>query len=210
MNVVERIKPYPVKPVRTGFRFRDLLIIILCLFGIIFCFNLFRLDLFQSINLQNVQPVGTVTVRFNTVQRRLADRMLWDRLRNESPVFLGDIIRVAELSFATLNIEGQQIHLNENTLIRIQRAPDGLGLQIDLAEGSIDVSTTEDGVNLQLSLIGQVVEAAGNSTINVISTSDHVIVHINEGAAQIITESGENTEIYSGSVVTIDSEGAEL
>ncbi|MCL2411355.1 MAG: hypothetical protein FWC97_06895, partial [Treponema sp.] len=107
-------------------------------------------------------------------------------------------------------IEGQQIHLNENTLIRIQRAPDGLGLQIDLAEGSIDVSTTEDGVNLQLSLIGQVVEAAGNSTINVISTNDHVIVHINEGAAQIITESGENTEIYSGSVVTIDSEGAEL
>jgi hypothetical protein len=209
MNI-ERVKPYRVKPVRTGFRFRDFFVIVLCLSGIFYCFNLFRLDLFQTIQQQNVEPVGTVTVKFNTVQRRIAVRVLWDRLYNESPIYLGDIIRVAELSSATLDIEGQQINLNENTLIRIQRAPDGKTLQIDLTEGSLDVSTNEEAGSLRLNLMGRVVEAAAGSTLNVFTGNDGMVVQVNEGAALILEESGEIREVHSGSILAIDTEVTEL
>ncbi|MDR2542010.1 MAG: hypothetical protein LBC80_00945 [Treponema sp.] len=207
---VEQIKPHRNKKVRTGFRFRDFFIIVLCLYGIYFCFNLFRLDILQTIYLQNVQPVGTVTVKYNTVQRRISDRVLWDRLHNESPVYLGDIIRVADLSSASLDIEGQQINLNENTLIRIQRAPDGRGLQIDLAEGSLDVTTNEIGGIIHFSMGGQIVEATADSTLNVSALNNHIVIQVNEGTARIVNESGENTEVNSGFMVSMDTDGTEL
>jgi len=79
-------------------RLADIIIVILCLSITVCSVNLFRNDLYQTIRLQNVQPVGTITIKNNIVQRRIADRVLWDRLRVTSPVYLGDIIRVAELS----------------------------------------------------------------------------------------------------------------
>ena len=110
-----------------AFRLRDLFVIILCLSTAVFGLYLFRLDLFQTISSRNIKPVGTITIKENIVQRRPMDRLLWDRVVVESPVYLGDLIRVAEISSATLNIDNNHLDLNDNTLIRIQRSKDGEG-----------------------------------------------------------------------------------
>jgi len=205
-----RAKPRRVKPARTGFRFLDFFIIVLCLSGAIYCLNLFRLDLFQTINLQNVQPVGTVTIKTNIVQRRIADRVLWDRLLSESPVYLGDLIRVAELSSATLNIDGQQIDLNENTLIRIQRAPDGDGaIQIELTEGSLGIVTSEEGGSIQLNLMGRKLEAAPGTALNAAAGNNGIVVQVNEGTALFIEEGRRSREVSSGTMLALDAGGAE-
>jgi len=109
----------PQKPERRK-RTTDVFVIVLCVLGALFTLNLFRLDLLQSITSQNRKPVGTVTAKNNNVQRRLLDRVLWSRLTVESPVYSGDLIRVAEHSSATLNINGDVIDLPENTMIRIR------------------------------------------------------------------------------------------
>ena len=99
--------------------------ILLCLSGAAVSINLFRNDLFQTINsYDDKKPVGTLYIRDNNVQRRMGDRVLWGRLVKESPIYLDDLIRVAELSAATLDIDGNYINLNENTLIRVQRDSD--------------------------------------------------------------------------------------
>ncbi len=92
--------------------FADVFVIVFCVSGAAFSLNLFRLDLFQSIASQNKKPMGAVTVKYNNVQRRFSDRVLWSRLTVESPVYLGDLIRVAEYSSATLNINDGVVDIN--------------------------------------------------------------------------------------------------
>jgi hypothetical protein len=198
-----------------GFRFIDLLIIMLCLSAMTFSIYLFRNDLYQTIRLQNVQPVGTITVKNNTVQRRIANRVLWDRLVAESPVYLGDIIRVAELSSATLNIEDHQIDIEENTLIRIQLASDGSGaLEIELTEGNMVYSNLgaaaagAEGGGLRLNIMGRVIETGAGTTFTATAGKDGIALQVNEGKAVFIGE-GVGREILPGTMITLDAEGTE-
>jgi len=196
------------------FRFRDFLIIALCLALMGYSLYLFRNDLYQTINQQNVQPVGTITIRNNTVQRRLAKRVLWDRLRVESPVYLGDIIRVAEQSAATLNVEEYQIDIEENTLIFIQLAPDGSGaLQIELSDGSLALSGpgAESGANspIRLNVGGHIIETDRNTSLSATTGKSGIELQVTEGKAVFITDD-ERKEIASGEMITLDSQGIEL
>jgi hypothetical protein len=171
--------------------------------------NLFRRDLSQTINLYNVKPVGTIIIKKNTVQRRLADRVLWDRLKVESPVYLGDTIRAAELSSVMLDIEGSQINLDENTLIRILSAQDGSGaLQIELSEGNLSVTTgAEEG--LRLVVQGRVIKMEAGTTLAAAAGDDGFSAQVNKGTAAFIEE-GRNREVTQGTMLSFNAEGAEL
>jgi len=122
---------------KTGgkFRFADFLVILLCLSGAGYSLNLFRLDLFQTLNDQNKTPIGTVSIKRNTVQRRMSDRVIWDRLVKESPVYPNDMIRVGDNSDADLHIGGNNITINENTLLRLRYNKETGEFQIDLTVG---------------------------------------------------------------------------
>ena len=188
-------------------RYIDIMIIILCLSVMAYSINLFRLDLFQTIHLYNVQPIGTITARNNVVQRRIADRLLWDRLAVESPVYLGDLIHTAEFSAVTIDMKGQQIDLRENTLIRIQPVTGG-ALQIVLVDGSLDVSAAADGGSLQLDLMGRKVKISGETTLSATVKDDRLTVQVNRGTAAFMQE-GKSREISSGTMITLDSAGIE-
>ncbi len=82
------------------FRLIDFLVIILCLSGAVYSVNLFWADLFQTLNGQNKTPIGSVSIKRNIVQRRMSDRVIWDRLIKESPVYSNDMIRVGDNSEA--------------------------------------------------------------------------------------------------------------
>jgi hypothetical protein len=127
--------------------------------------SLFMNDLLRTINLWNVEPVGIVVVKKNIVQRRLSDRVLWDRLTEESPVYFGDLIRVAEDSAATLYFDGSSIDLNENTLIRITRTADR-GLQILLNEGNLSLVAQEDSSRITVNINGRQIQPVSGMDIN--------------------------------------------
>jgi len=144
---------------RSGFRFLDLFIIVFFLFIAVISLYLFRLDLLNTFRLQNVEPAGTVVIKKNTVQRRLGDRVIWDRLNTESPVYVGDLIRVADISAATLYIKGNSIELDENTLIRIALSPDGEGLQIIMTSGTVAVFAEKGAEKVSLNLDGKEIKS---------------------------------------------------
>jgi len=190
-------------------RFVDLLIVILCLSIMAYSISLFMRDLSQTIDLYNVKPVGTIIIKKNTVQRRLADRVLWDRLRIESPVYMGDTIRVAELSAATFDIEGRQIDLGENTLIRILPAQDGSGTpQIELSEGSLNVTTGAEG-DLQVAVQGRIIRMEAGTTLTATAGKDGFSAQVNKGSAVFIEEGG-NRKVAQGTILSYNAEGAEL
>ena len=195
------------------FRLIDFFVIAFCLSVAGCILNLFRLDLFSTITQHNEEPVGIIIIRNNVVQRRLANRALWDRPAVHSPVFLGDLIRVAELSSATLYIDGTHINLNENTLIRIQRSSDEEALfqfYIALDEGSLSLNTGEYAENIVLNLMGRQVEARAGTVLNAATGTEGIVLAVSEGEALFINaEEGETREVFSGEMIAFDIEGAE-
>jgi hypothetical protein len=130
------------------FSLQDAVFIGLYLAGAALCLFLFWRDLNSSLARLNEKPVGLITWKYRAAQRRYAERILWERLKTESPVYNGDIIRTAAVSEATVSLfgEGGTIALGENTLIRIQ--VDERGTMIDLAEGRLSVSAGSGGLRI--------------------------------------------------------------
>ncbi|MDR3191442.1 MAG: hypothetical protein LBT87_00070 [Treponema sp.] len=152
---------------------RDIFIYGLCILGILLFLNLFRLDLFRTLTRQTEAPIGTITFKYRAAQRRFTDRVLWDRLKKESPVYEGDLIRTAELSEATVTFGGGSavINLAENTLIQLH-GDDG-GFSVDISKGVLSAG-------------------AGDSPLTLVSGDRRITVEAG-GMAQAGTENGELT-----------------
>jgi len=194
---------------KKSFRISDLIIVVIFLLIAAFCVNLFRFDLLRTINLQNEEPVGIIVIKKNIVQRRHSDRVIWDRLSSDSPVYLGDLIRVADISSATLNIEDNGIDLDENTLVRITRAADGESIQISLSEGNVSVVSGSTGSAI-IDINGKQVQTTPGTSISAVAGANgQVSLQVSRGSASFIGE-GAGREITSGTAVTINAAGNEV
>ena len=193
-------------------RSADVIIILLCLSGAAISLGLFRNDLFQTINSRNDRkPIGSIFIKDNNVQRRMGDRVLWGRLAVESPVYPGDLIRVAELSSATLEIMDNHIDLNENTLIRVQPSRTKEGpVEIELSQGSMDLSSSGSGITLNV--MGKHVRVGPGTVLNAAAGDNGMVVQVSAGSVELIEKSdaGEPArEITAGSQLALDTAGRE-
>jgi len=208
-----RANAKPSQKPRSRKRFADVFVILFCVSGAAFSLNLFRLDLFQSIASLNKKSAGTVTVKHNNVQRRFSDRMLWSRLAVESPVYFGDLIRVAEYSAATLHINGDDIDINENSLIRIHAFVDDEGrIVIDLGSGSLSVLGGKSGAvngGVSLKIMGNVVAPQAGTILSASAGENGMTVQVNEGSALITKEDGRSNVLATGENLTLDTKGVE-
>ena len=194
------------------FRFVDFLVILFCLSGAVYSVNLFWEDLFQTINSKNKTPIGSVSIKRNIVQRRMSDRVIWDRLIRESPVYSNDMIRVGGNSEADLHIGGNDITINENTLLRLRYDKETGEYQIELTSGGIGLVTDSGGNNVIINIMGRQVEAKPGTALNAAVGSNGMALQVSEGAA-VITEENQNREFVTrelgaGTAVTMDLSGA--
>ena len=204
MNEKEQKKP--------GRKFRplDFLIILLCLCGAVCGVILFKLGLFPSVVSKDENPLGTILISKNIVQRRMAEKADWDKLAVYSPLYSGDHVRTGDLSSATLYIERNSIDLNEKTVIRIQRSPeDEDSILIYLDEGNLVLSTVAGGGNIALNLMGRQLEAGPHTVLNASVGKDGAVVQVSEGTATL-TRGGQRREIAPGTMVALDLNGAEI
>ncbi|MCL2764603.1 MAG: hypothetical protein FWD40_04920 [Treponema sp.] len=190
----------------------DFFIVLFCAGGVAVSLFLFQQDLFMTFRSLDNPPAGVVTVKFNTVQRRLEDRVVWDRLFDDSPVYNGDIIRIARDSGAVLNIDESEIELGENTLIRIQK-DEGRPLQIEFFTGEASIIANRDGEAVLLSIGDRVVEAAPGTVFNIRTVQDilgneSLVLNVTDGEAQI-RQDGQISFIPAGSLIVQDTQGNE-
>jgi hypothetical protein len=191
----------------------DVFVVVFCVLGAAFSLNLFRLDLFQSLATQNKKPMGAVTVKYNNVQRRFSDRVLWSRLTVKSPVYLGDLIRVAEYSSATLNINDGIVDINENSLIRIRASQDGEGgVVIDLGSGSLSITGSEDadgGAGVALNVQGRIIAPSAGATMSASAGESGMTLKVNEGSVIIKEKDGQSRSMSAGEALILDTKGVE-
>lgn len=190
-------------------RVKDIFVVVFCLSGAVFSLNMFRLDLFQAIASQNNEPVGTVTIRYNNVQRRLRDRVLWSRLFAEAPVYNGDLIRVAEHSAATLHINGSDIELNENTLIRIHVITEEDGqIRIFLDSGSLSISSGAGSVyapGMALNILGNTITLQPETVLSASAEETGMTVQVSEGSVTITEYGGQSSVLETGGFFVLDN-----
>jgi len=170
---------------------------------------LFQQDLLRTFDMRDVEPAGTIVIRNNVVQRRHADRVLWDRIFVDSYVYPGDLIRAGDQSYATVDISSNEISLNENTIIRIQYVMDGSGtFQVELQEGNVSVTSGVDSTGIFLNLMGTQVHTASGTVLNATAGDEGISVEVSEGTAEFIQE-GKAREISEGMMIAMDTQGVE-
>jgi len=187
---------------RSGsFRLRDFFIILFCLSIAAVSIYLFKQEVFQTVNAQNEQPVGTVIIIRNNVQRRIEGRLLWDRLALDSPVRLGDLIRTSEHSAVTLRIENDFIDLEPNTLVRIQRTDDdAYPFYIALIEGNISLIADAQGEGIMLNITGRRIKAEAGTVLSATAASAGMELSVSRGLA-FFFKNGQNHQIPSGEML---------
>ncbi len=129
--------------------FEDIFTVVVCLASTFICVQAFFNSFNQSLQKINEDPIATITYKYNSAQRKLSDRVLWDRVTESSPVFDGDIIRTADFSEAIITFtDGNSINLYEQTLIQVSH--DEEGAAINFSGGQISVNSAEQGSEIQL------------------------------------------------------------
>ncbi len=122
----------------------DAVSVIVCLLGSLVCVYYFFLSFNQSLEKANEVPIATITYKYKSAQRKLSDRILWDRVQQNTPIYDGDIIRTADLSEATITFkDGNIINLYEQSLAQVFF--DEEGASIDFNGGEISVDSAADG-----------------------------------------------------------------
>ena len=76
--------------------------IFMCIVGASINSYLFYNNFFRALTKLNEKPIATITFKYKTAQRKFLERVVWDRLRQGSPVYNGDTIHTANLSEATV------------------------------------------------------------------------------------------------------------
>ena len=121
-------------------KFTDLISILFCLCGMAAALYLLYKDM-NSTYQKDDEPAGVVYFKKNSAQRCFSGRNLWERLKEETPVYKGDRIRTKENSQVFIVFsDSRRIDLDENTLIRIPEDSDNV---IDFISGSLILNSTK-------------------------------------------------------------------
>jgi hypothetical protein len=188
------------KKENTKSRATDLLILLFCFAGAFISGLAFWQEYNRTQVKLNEDPVGTVVFKNRTAQRKFDDRLIWDRLRQESPVYNGDTIRTAELSEAiiTFRDEVTSVGLSENTLIQIFY--DDLGVRIDFSGGMLEVNSGSR--NVFISNGASTIEVEENSQASLNKSDDGFGLSVFNGQAQF-----DGQRIESGNMLILQSNG---
>ncbi len=187
---------------------------IACVIGAALSIWLFWADLNRALTRLNAEPVATITFKYRTAQRRFPDRSLWDRLRQESPVYEGDTVRTSDRAEATVRfLDGNSVVLSENTLIRIGRLKEGTR-EIGFDSGEISATAAPEGSGLSLRSGATRIAAGSGSAVSASAgrngENDSLLVRILKGGATAFTADGgeTGTALAEGSQASFQQDGS--
>lgn len=180
-----------------------LITIFICLIGASTNSWLFYKSFFRALTKQNEQPIATITFKYKTAQRKFLDRVVWDRLRQESPVYNGDTIHTAALSEATIWFnDGNVMDLMENTMAQVFLSEDQQAM-VELEDGyaTVDSSDAENGMTLSSGGLQVAVKSGTSLSAGSVSQA---------GAAGGKGTSGLSVQVLKGSASLQNSDGSTL
>jgi len=141
--------------------------LVVCVLGAFFSSRQFYYNFFRSLTKLNEEPIATITFKYKTAQRKFLARVVWDRLRQNSPVYNGDTIHTSELSEATIWFkDGNVMDLSEKTMAQVFVKDDNT-LKASLAGGQavIDSGGAASGMTLTAGGVDMQIDAGSTMSV---------------------------------------------
>ncbi len=197
----------------------DIIVVLFCLIGFSLNMFFFNQAINQSLDKVNETPIGIITFKYKSAQRKLMDRVLWDRVKQESPVYNGDIIRTAELSEATITFaDGNVMDLYSQTLAQVFLDIEQ-GAAVNFSEGGISINTTESsGGGITLTSGSATVQVGAGSALSASAASSAGLtsggplsVQVASGSANLVLGDGaETVALTEGQPLVVAADGQSI
>jgi len=201
---------------KTKSRLHDLFIVVLCLSVFVFSIRCFWQDLNASSTRKDKEQIAVIEFKRKLAQRKFNDRVVWERLQQNSPLYDYDIVRTAEDAAATVTFkDGTVLELHENTMLQVSYTEEGLKISVNDGNIEVDTTTAKESKSVALTMEnGSVLKLDSGSKISAASNADSGdnSFKLQSGNATVTTK-GENGKkasvqtITSGETVKIDATG---
>ena len=191
----------------TTSRLKDLLAILICLSIATYSLWLFWLDFNAVMEKNNELPIASVSWKYKAAQRKFSDRLIWDRLQQDSPVYNGDTIRTAAGAETTVSFANSELHLGENTIIQIQMDNAGT-TSVNLSGGSLSANANA-GSKMQLKSGNVTVDLQEGTALNAragSSDTEALSLQVTAGNALINGTEGNRT-VSQGESMSMGTDG---
>ena len=193
------------KKTKSKLQFREVLFCLLCLILSFLFIYFFQADLNRTTKRGDKERIATIYYKNNIAQRKFNDRVVWERVATDTPLYDGDTIRTAELAEAVIVFDnGTKLDLYENTMLQIYRSASG-DLQIAVDGGGIQMDSTSSDSTVALKLDdGSVVNVGAGSNLSLSSDAESGIsLGLQNGSASVSTGSGASATLGLGESVSI-------
>lgn len=141
---------------------------------------LFYKDLTASSTRSDKDQIATVTFKHKIAQRKYNDRVIWERLNQDSPLYSGDTIHTANLAQADIGCQNNAaISIFENTMLQIFLDKDG-NLRVSVGSGNIQVDATNATSDVVLQMEGASLNVRG-AKLN----AQEGIISVLQGSAEL-------------------------
>lgn len=169
---------------------------------------------FREINRHTIrrdkEAIATIVYKYKIAHRKFNDRVVWERLWQNAPLYNADKIRTAEQSYATICFkDGTKIDILASTMIQVFYNENGYYLSVGNGSVSVDSTSVTENKAIHLKLEdGSDVACEPGSRISAVTNSGSGVnsVTVQAGIARVETVSGEKESISKGQAVTIEKQ----
>ncbi|MBQ1662577.1 MAG: FecR domain-containing protein, partial [Treponema sp.] len=178
------------------------IVVSICLIGAGISYGFFHASFFRALEKLNEEPIATITFKYKTAQRRFLERVVWDRLKQNSPVYNGDTIHTANLSEATIWFDDGALDLAENTMVQVFRHKDG-SVDVDLEDGTATIDSNENGKAFTFTFGGKIFSIKNGTKISAQSENGKASFVVQKGKILL----ADGTEFDAGKSFSINQNG---
>lgn len=179
--------------------------IIICVIAVAASSVFFVNNFTKTLSNLNEEPIATISFKYKTAQRRLLNRSIWDRLKQNSYLYNGDTIHTAEQSEATVKFnDGTQMVLMESTMAQIF-LDEEKGAGADLMEGQASVDASEESAGFVLTYGSSYMNVNSGSSVTAKGNKDDdsFQVQVFKGDARVFNLSGDNKSLREGDTIEV-------
>lgn len=197
----------------------DFIIILICLSVCAASLLFFWKDLNTSSTRDDISNIARISDKKNILQRKFADRVVWERLQQNSLLYDSDTIRTSDDADARIEfINNTVIEISENTMIQVSLDSDG-SVNVAVGGGNISVDTTASSEKSSVKLSmqdGSVVKLDSGSKVTASSYpyaySDGTegsasSISVQAGSAVVSNANGDSQALNGGESVCIEEDG---
>lgn len=168
------------------------------------CGLLFYLDYTRSAEIGSRPVIGYITYKYNQVQRKFDDQVVWTNLYNNSQLANRDTVRSENYSEARIFLrDGTVINVDANTMIFLELSGDTA--RVNFQSGAIRVDQSQSDGELEIHSGDRSIRAEG-AELSVGGDSDKLRVAVDRGEAQL--SDGQSSQRASADqAALIDEQG---